>query len=200
MDLNLGPTAAAPPECVSRRWSFPVQVCYLAVQLSVCLQRHGTSLRAYLCVSVCVQTDGVPGGPALALVCMLVYICVYLCLHAVYAGRQYARRACSACGVCVPVCICVHVCVYLCVCAACVCRQTVRQEGLLSLWRGLEPTLLRDVPFSGQRAQPVTSESVAPPVSLCSGAAPVHLLPHALSYPSHALCLLLTPVTPSACC
>jgi len=28
-------------------------------------------------------------------------------------------------------------------------RRLVRQQGLLSLWRGLGPTLLRDVPFSG---------------------------------------------------
>lgn len=27
-------------------------------------------------------------------------------------------------------------------------RSTIRQDGLLSLWRGLSPTLLRDVPFS----------------------------------------------------
>ena len=29
-------------------------------------------------------------------------------------------------------------------------RTTLQNEGILSLWRGLSPTLLRDVPFSGK--------------------------------------------------
>ena len=28
-------------------------------------------------------------------------------------------------------------------------RSMVKQEGILSLWKGLGPSLLRDVPFSG---------------------------------------------------
>lgn len=33
-------------------------------------------------------------------------------------------------------------------------RRSVAQQGVLSLWRGWGPTVLRDVPFSGENTSP----------------------------------------------
>lgn len=48
---------------------------------------------------------------------------------------------------------------------ACI-RWAVAQHGMLSLWRGWGPTVLRDVPFSGENTSPQGPQLTSRPFNL----------------------------------